>query len=121
MKKIAFKKIIKIIILMIVVIILLNLSVFADSMLDDFKTVTDTSGTETIGETLGKVIYLFQVIGMGVAVITLSALGIKYLVSSASERAEIRKHMVIYVLGATLLFGASGISLLIRNFASSNT
>ena len=120
MKNKIFNRCVKIIILIVITILLLNINVFADSMLNDFKNPTNTVGTENIGNTLGKVIYVFQVIGMGVAVIMLVALGIKYLVSSTSERAEIKKHMAVYVLGAVLLFGAAGISALIRNFASNS-
>lgn len=76
----------------------------------------ETTGTEKVSSTLGQALYVVQVIGAGIAVIMLICLGIKFMVSSPSERAELKKHIVIYVLGAVLMFGASGISALIRGF-----
>ena len=76
----------------------------------------DSTGTEKVSSTLGQVLYVVQVIGAGMAVIMLICLAIKFVVSAPSERAELKKHMIIYVLGAVLMFGASAISAMVRNF-----
>ncbi len=71
---------------------------------------------DSVKNTIEEVLFVFQVVGMGVATIMLVALAIKFIVSSPSERAEIKRHLVIYVLGAILIFAASGIAEIIKKF-----
>ena len=66
---------------------------------------------------LNSVLSMIQTIGISVATVMMVVLGIKYMVSSVSERAEIKKHAVIYVTGALLLFGASAIMQIIKGFS----
>ena len=49
-------------------------------------------------------------IGIIVAVVVLLVLGIKYMMGSASEKAEYKKTMIPYLVGALLIFGASAIA-----------
>lgn len=63
---------------------------------------------------------VIQVSAMGAAVIMLIVLAIKYLAAAPSERADIKKSAMIYVVGAIILFGASGILAIIRNFSVKN-
>ena len=42
----------------------------------------------------------------------------KYMIASPGERADIKKSAVIYVVGAFILFGITGIITLIQKFAS---
>ena len=55
-------------------------------------------------------------IGIIVAVIVLLVLGIKYMMGSASEKAEYKKTMIPYLVGIVLLLGASGIVKAISSF-----
>ena len=57
-----------------------------------------------------KIIGVITTIGVVVAVIVLLVLGIKYMMGSASERAEYKKTMIPYLVGAVLIFGASAIT-----------
>lgn len=68
---------------------------------------------------VGAVISVMRIVGTGVAIIMLIAVAIKYLSSAPGDRAEIKKHAVIYVVGAVVLFGASGILTIIQKFATS--
>lgn len=54
----------------------------------------------------GEVIAVLQVVGASVAVIMLIVVAIKYLTSSPNDRAEVKKHMVPYIVGALFIFGA---------------
>lgn len=63
---------------------------------------------------------VIQVSAMGAAVIMLIVLAIKYLAAAPSERADIKKSAMIYVVGSIILFGASGILAIIRNFSVKN-
>lgn len=70
----------------------------------------------SISTTAGKILSIVRIIGMAVAVIMLTILGIKYVAASPNEKAEYKKGMTIYVVGAVLLFGASLLLGVIQNF-----
>ena len=77
----------------------------------------DTGAARSINKMIGAVLTVVQVIGVGVAVIMLVVLAIKYIAASPGDKAEIKKHAVVYVVGAVVLFAASGILGIIRKFA----
>jgi len=76
----------------------------------------DDSGTEDIQGLGERVLGILQVIGVIVSVATLMILGIKYMMGSAEEKAEYKKTMIPYVIGAILIFGASTIAGAVFNF-----
>lgn len=49
-------------------------------------------------------------VGIVAAVVVVAILGVKYMLGSADERAEYKKSMMPYLIGALLVFGASGIA-----------
>lgn len=69
----------------------------------------DTNITKFANNSAKIAITIMRIVGMTVAVTMLLAVSIKYMVSSASDRADIKKHAVVYVVGAVVLFGAVGI------------
>ncbi len=78
----------------------------------------DTSGASGAAQNIiGAIISIAQVIGVGVAIIMLIVLAIKYISAAPSEKAEIKKTVIIYVTGAIILFAASGILQIIKQFA----
>ena len=48
----------------------------------------------------------------------LIVLAIKYISAAPGDKAEIKKHAVIYIVGAVVLFAASGIIQIIKTFAT---
>lgn len=67
----------------------------------------------------GKIIGVIQILGIIVAVVVLLVLGIKYMVGSAEEKAEYKKTMMPYVVGALLIFAASTIVNILYNVINS--
>ena len=67
----------------------------------------DTSGITGVG---ANIVSIITTIGIIVAVVVLLVLGIKYMMGSASEKAEYKKTMIPYLVGALLIFGASAIA-----------
>ena len=65
---------------------------------------------------LSSVLDIIRTIGAAVAVIILIVIACKYIIASAGDRADIKKYATTYVIGALILFGASGITSLIKNF-----
>ena len=64
----------------------------------------NTEGIQSIGNNIAKVV---KVVGIFVAVIIIMVLGVRYMMGSAEEKAEYKKVMIPYLIGAVLLFGAS--------------
>ena len=86
---------------------------------NQYDNADDETGTaETMNKWIGQAIVVVQVVGVGVAIIMLIVLAIKYISAAPSDKAEIKKHAVVYVVGAVVLFAASGILGLIRRFAN---
>lgn len=62
---------------------------------------------------------MLSTIGIITAVITLMVLGIKYMVGSVSEKAEYKKTMIPYIVGAILIFASTTIVNVVYNLANS--
>ena len=78
----------------------------------------DTSGAaDSINRIVGAVLTIVQDVGCGVAVIMLIVLAIKYISAAPGDKADIKKHAVVYVVGAVVLFAASGILGIVKKFA----
>ena len=73
---------------------------------DKTNTITNSSSMTDLG---GQIIGAIQIIGIIIAIVVLLVLGIKYMVGSAEEKAEYKKTMMPYVVGALLIFAASTI------------
>lgn len=61
---------------------------------------------------------IIQVVGTMVAVGMLGVLGIKYVLGSAEQKAEYKKSMIPYIIGAILIFGFSNTTQIIYEWAS---
>ena len=55
------------------------------------------------------VITLVRVVAVGTAIIMILVLGMKYMVSAPGDRADIKKHLIAYVIGAFIVFGSATI------------
>lgn len=93
--------------------------VFADDAAITPKSLNATyKGTGEI-QTVGQsVMGIINTAGVVIAVIILMVLGIKYMMGSAEEKAEYKKTMIPYIIGAVLIFGATTIANAIYNFAN---
>lgn len=77
-----------------------------------------TNASASVGRMASAIISVTQVVGMAVAVIMLIVLAIKYISAAPSDKADIKKHAVVYVVGAVVLFAASGILEIVKQFAA---
>lgn len=100
-------KIIKILALVFVIILLFNSTIYAFGV-NDFKgTPVNNIELNTVGN---KVITVISTIGSIVSVIVLIIIGIKYMIGSIEEKAEYKKTLMPYIIGASLVFAASAIA-----------
>lgn len=125
------KKVMKIVALLLAVVFVISLtgSVFATSgktlensksdNVDQFNKVefNDGGASGSVQKIIASIINMVQIIGIGVAIIMLVVLAIKYISAAPGDKADIKKHAVVYVVGAVVLFAASGILQIIKSFA----
>lgn len=65
----------------------------------------------------GNIVNIIQVVGIVIAVIVLLVIGIKYMMGSASEKAEYKKTMIPYLVGAVLVFAGTSLVKVIYSLA----
>lgn len=118
MSKRSIMKIFSVALIVAMVAMCLSNVVFA-AVPDPSKFDGDTSGNTAgkFSSILKTVLGIVQVIGVAVAIIMLIVLAIKYISAAPGDKAEIKKHAVVYIVGAVVLFGASGLLGIIKNFA----
>lgn len=108
-------------VLMIVVMIAFTCTnVFAaittDSIKADANIGTADDTMAKIGSTVLTVVTNVAII---LAVVVIAVLGVKYMMGSLEEKAEYKKSMVPYLVGAVLVFGAGIIGKAVVGFAGS--
>ena len=75
----------------------------------------DTTKVVNLGATI---VTIMQTVGIVVAVVVLLILGIKYMMGSAEEKAEYKKTMIPYLVGAILIFASTTIVNVVYNIAN---
>ena len=66
---------------------------------------------------MAAIITIARIIAVGVAIVMLLTLAMKYMMAAPGDKAEIKKSAVIYVVGAIVLFAVGGILSIIQKFA----
>lgn len=84
----------------------------------DINSLTGTNPSDETGITniANKIIGLIRTLGIAASVIILMVIGFKYLTGSVEEKADYKKSLMPYVVGAIVLFGASSIAGFVVNF-----
>lgn len=116
MIKIKKRKIEMILIVIILIFIMFNIGISNMAFAIDFDSgiykpsstdqVLNAEKLQDIGNTI---IGTVRTVGSLISVIVLIILGIKYMIGSVEERAEYKKTMTPYVIGAVLVFGITNI------------
>lgn len=114
-------RIINVVMIVLMLIMIGTNFAFATDYLDPKTSVTaNNSGSlATKSQSIaGSVLGVAQVVGIAVAIIMLIVLAIKYVSAAPNDKAEIKKHAVVYIAGAIVLFGASGLLGLVRTWVN---
>ncbi len=123
MKKV-MKVVIALLIVTLIVIVSSNAVLATDptntSLTSMFNKKDKSGASNAASNIISTVINIVQIVGTGVAIIMLIVLAIQYIAASPEGKAEIKKNSTIYIVGAVILFAASGILGIIRNFAVQN-
>ncbi len=119
------KIILRLIPVLLLVVVVLNSSVFGFSNFDPSQGNLDTVGdgsystvvNDTVNKVWGSVTLILQVLAIAAIVFA----GVRYMFASADQKADIKKSMIILVVGAVLVFGASTIVQFIVNVTNDVT
>ncbi len=94
---------------------------FKQSLTQMSDSADDQSGAKDAATNItGAILTVFRIVAVGIALIMIVVVAIKYMSAAPEGKAEIKKHAVIYIVGAIVLFASSGILGIIQNFASTN-
>lgn len=66
----------------------------------------DSTQIQPLSNTIYNILFA---LGLGIAVIIAAVLGIKFILGSAEEKADIKGMLIPYIVGCAVIFGAFGI------------
>ncbi|MCR5185695.1 MAG: hypothetical protein K6D97_01070 [Clostridia bacterium] len=72
-------------------------------------------GIDSTKSLLSSILGIVRIVGITVAVVMLAVIACKYMTLAPGDRANLKKYIPIYVKGALVLFGASGLVGIIRD------
>lgn len=75
---------------------------------DSYKP-SDMKNADKVKDKGNKIIGVVQFIGTFVSIFSLIVIGIKYMMGSVEEKAEYKKTMMPYIIGAFMLFGITNL------------
>ena len=115
------KKLTKIVSIIMIILMMLSClsTVFAATSKnpsDWDETTGDKIQTGDIENFSASIINVVAIVGSAAAIVTLIILGVKYMMGSAEEKAEYKKTLLPYIIGAAMVFGASVLVGVIYNF-----
>lgn len=87
---------------------------------DTFETKTQTDATNAVANFGNNMLGIVSTAASVLAVIILIILGIKYMMGSAEEKAEYKKTLLPYAIGAVFVFGAGIIATVLFNIAQTD-
>lgn len=110
----------KILILVAIIAILLSFIniTYGAFGIDNIKGKIETSAKDDIMKAGNNIVKVITTIGTIISVAMLIALGIKYMMGSAEEKASYKKSLLPYVIGASIVFAASVFAQMVYNFAT---
>lgn len=95
--------------LLIINVLAMNSKVFAETIdvtqnPDYWTDITQTDTGDTFTGMIKKIVSTVKFIGMIISVVTLSVIGIKFMVGSVEEKAQYKQTLLPWFIGAILLF-----------------
>lgn len=114
------KSILKILLIILIAIILIFISTqvlatgaFSPAKIHSKESAIPTGSLKIVGNAIIKIL---RIIGIVSSVIVLIIIGIKYMLGSVEEKAEYKKTLIPYIIGAALVFATSAFVTVIYNW-----
>ena len=95
--------------------------VFATDFSGDFDKLKPAQTNEQVLNFGQKIVNIIQTVGIVIAVIIILVIGIQYIMGSAEQKAEYKKTMMPYLIGALLLFAGVNIVKVVYNLSTELT
>ena len=117
MRKIIKKFMIVLILLICIITIISSVNAFAGSI-ETFNEDKELGEVQNAIDKMGSTaITIIRIASVAIAIVMLLVIGMRYMVSAPGDRADIKKHLIAYVVGAFILFGVNGILTIILKFS----
>ena len=112
------KKILKIFSIFIIILMLwLSTISFADTDFSGLSEVSTPSGVDGLVTPANKILGIIYVVAVSMSVGMLVIIGIRYVVSSPEQKADLKSKAIPYLIGAILVFGTANIVRFISTMA----
>jgi len=114
-------KIISILLVVFMIVATISNVVLAVDIPGQLETISKGNASANADEVVNlgaTIVTIMQTVGIVVAVVILLILGIKYMIGSAEEKAEYKKTMIPYLVGAILIFASTTIVNVVYNMAN---
>lgn len=98
------------------IVLCISTNVYAEINPVSVVSTPSSEGTDTLYTIGNTILGIVQVVGIGVAVIALLILGIKYMYTSPDEKADIKKQLIPFIIGGFLVFGATSLVKIVETF-----
>ena len=82
---------------------------------DIYKLTGEDANTDDVMNIIGKIITIVNIIGAIISVGAIAVIGIKYILGSVEERAEYKKVMTPYLIGAFFVFASTTVVNIVYN------
>ncbi len=114
------KLIMKLVSLICIVLCVISICNFSSAVTEgDVKkfggTQGEITGASAVQKIIATILDIVRLVGAAVAIVVLMTIAAKYMMASAGDRADIKKYAFNYIVGAVILFAASGILTMIRD------
>ena len=93
----------------------------AEPISTDFNSITGGTGSNTLNSTAKNIWASLTLILQILAIAAIVFAGVRYMFASADAKADIKKQMIILVIGAVMVFAASTIIQIIVNVTNELT
>lgn len=77
-----------------------------------------TNSVKQVNNLVATILSSIRLVGVAVAIAALLVLAMKYMTAAPGDKADIKKGLTTYVIGACIFFGVVGILEVINNFAN---
>lgn len=113
------KKVISSILLVLVIIFMLSNVVFADKITDSMKD-WDKGSEDSFLTNIGSNLYgIILIVGSAVAIGMIAIMAIKFMTSGAEEKAQVKKNLIGFTIGAIILLCATTILGILQSMGQS--
>ena len=116
MKRKNIKKIINIAVITFIILIIMSQICFALDTKKYSDIYEKPEGVDSFMTKGGKILGVVQTAGVYISVIMLIIIGVIYVTSSPDKKSELKQRLILFTIGAIILFAASTLMSIVANF-----